>query len=63
MTIPRLPPRPRLPAVRPPAYSGPFPARTATPAEPFELSVLALTDSDIIAVDDSDERPTLVPGR
>ena len=31
------------------------------PAEPFELSVLALSDEDIIAVDDSDERPTLIP--
>jgi hypothetical protein len=53
MTFPKTPPRIALPPVRIP------PMRIQTPAEPFELTVLALDDSDILAVDDSDERPTL----
>jgi hypothetical protein len=65
MTFPKAPPRITLPPLRPPPYSGAFPDRITipTPAEPFELAVMALGDEDIIAVDDSDERITLVPER
>jgi hypothetical protein len=65
VTFPKTPPRIVLPPVRPPPYSGAFPDRITipTPTAAFELTVLALGDEDIIAVDDSDERITLVPER
>jgi hypothetical protein len=59
MTFPKTPPRIALPAVRPPPDRITIP----TPTAAFELTVLALGDEDIIAVDDSDERITLVPER
>lgn len=59
MNFPKNPPRISLPPIPRPL------ARIVTPAAAFELvdGWEPLEDNDVVAVDDSDERPTLIPGR